>query len=59
MRFSFLSFTEMAKFNTGEIICNHQIAKLKKCHFFPIAKLSTRKIYLLENYLKVKIIKIN
>ena len=28
MRFLFLSFTEIAKLNTGEIICNHQIVKL-------------------------------
>ena len=36
MRFSFLSFTEIAKLNTGEIICNHQIAKLntRKMSFF-------------------------
>ena len=54
MRFSFLSFTEIAKLNAGEIICNHQIAKLntrKMSCFFPIAKLSTREIYLLGNYL--------
>ena len=44
MRFLFLSFTEIAKLNTGEIICNHQIAKLNTCKmsFFPIVKLSTR-----------------
>ena len=53
MRFSFLSFTEIAKLNTGEIICNHQIAKLntRNMSFLTIAKLSTRKIYLLGNYL--------
>ena len=52
MRFSFLSFTEIAKLNTGEIICNHQIAKLntRKMSFFSIVKLRTRETYLLGNY---------
>ena len=36
MKLSFLIFTEIAKLNTREMFCNHQIAKLntRKIKFF-------------------------
>ena len=46
MRLLFLIFTEIAKLNTREMFCKHQIAKIPaKCNFvFPIVKLSAHKI---------------
>ena len=60
MRLLFLIFTEIAKLNTREMFCNHQIAKIPaKCNFvFPIVKLSTHKI-LIPLKVDVQIILIN
>ena len=51
MRLSFLIFTEIAKLNTSEMFCNHQIAKLntRKNLIF-----SNREIKYLQNVIHLR-----
>ena len=46
MRLSFLTFAEIAKLNTREMFCNHQIMKSNPCkiYFFPVTKLNGHEI---------------
>ena len=48
MRLSFLIFAEIAKLNTRDLFCNHQIAKLDTCKIYIF---SNREIKCSQNFI--------